>query len=179
MSTLRVNSIGSQDKSGSSSNYRFQTQFIINNDDVGGKSLNTTSWTEVATDMRISITPSYIDSLILIKYHFLFGGGNTTLVRHFKLQNVTTSTDVDLSHSAQGSRTNMHASHRNQDYDDNDVDMMTIEAAEISGSTTARTYGLFFKLESGSDDSYFNHTTTDTAAIGYAKPMITIQEMSK
>ena len=179
MSTLRVNSIGSQEKSTSSSIYRFQTQFIINNDNVGGKTLNTTSFQEVATDMRISITPSYSDSLILIKYHFLFGGSNSTLVRHFKIRNVTTSTDVDLGHSAQGSRTNMHASHRNQDYDANDVDMLTVEAAEISGSTTARTYGLFFKLESGSDDSYFNHTVTNTAAIAYVKPMITIKEMSK
>tara|TARA_R100001443_G_scaffold2136_3_gene7247 strand:+ start:2683 stop:3222 length:540 start_codon:yes stop_codon:yes gene_type:complete len=179
MSTLRVNSIGSQEKPTSSSIYRFQTQFIINNDNVGGKTLNTTSFEEVASDMRISITPSYIDSLILIKYHFLFGGGNSTLVRHFKIRNVTTSTDVDLGHSAQGNRTNMHGSHRNQDADDNDVDMLTVEASEISGSTTERTYGLFFKLESGSDDSYFNHTTTDTASIGYVKPMITIQEMSK
>ena len=40
MSTLRVNSIGSQDKSGSSSNYRFQTHFIINNADVGGTRKN-------------------------------------------------------------------------------------------------------------------------------------------
>ena len=179
MSTLRVNSIGSQDKSGSSSNYRFQTQFIINNADVGGTTINTTSFTEVDTNMRISITPSYIDSLLLIKYHFLFGGGNSTLVRHFKIRNVTTSTDVDLSHSAQGSKTNLHASHRNQDADENDVDMLTVEAAEVSGSTTARTYGLFFKIESGSDDSFFNHTVTDTAAVGYAKPMITIHEMSK
>ena len=86
MSTLRVNSIGSQEKSTSSSIYRFQTQFIINNDNVGGKTLNTTSFQEVASDMRISITPSYIDSLILIKYHFLFGGSNSTLVRHFKIR---------------------------------------------------------------------------------------------
>ena len=66
-----------------------------------------------------------------------------------------------------------------EDADENDVDMLTVEAAEVSGSTTARTYGLFFKIESGSDDSFFNHTVTDTAAVGYAKPMITIQEMSK
>ena len=179
MSTLRVNSIGSQEKSTSSSIYRFQTQFIINNNSVGGKSFNSTSFTEVASDMRISITPSYTDSLILIRYHVLIGGNNSTLVRHLKIRNVTTSTDVDLSHSAEGSRTNMHGSHRNQDNDANDVDMITIEAAEISGSTTARTYSLFGKLESGSSDTFINHTTTNTAAIGYVKPMITIQEMSK
>ena len=64
-------------------------------------------------------------------------------------------------------------------YDDNDVDMITIEAKEVSSSTNARTYTLFGKLESGSDVTYLNHTTTDTASVGYAKPMITIQEIKQ
>ena len=154
-------------------------QTVINNDDVAGKSFNTTTFAEIATDMRIAITPLSASSLLLIRYQFLIGGGNSTLIRHFKIQNVTAGADVDLGHDAEGSRINIHGSHRNQDADDNDVDMITIEAKEVSGSTNARTYTLFGKLESGSDVTYLNHTTTDTAAVGYAKPMITIQEIKQ
>ena len=154
-------------------------QTVVNNDDVGGKTFNTTTFAEIATDMRISITPLSASSLLLIRYQFLIGGGNSTLIRHFKIRNVTASADVDLGHDAEGSRINVHGSHRNQDADDNDVDMITIEAKEVSSSTNARTYTLFGKIESGSDDTYINHTTTNTAAIGYAKPMITIQEIKQ
>jgi len=154
-------------------------QTVVNNDDVAGKSFNTTTFTEIATDMRISITPLSASSLLLIRYQFLVGGSNSTLVRHFKIRNVTASADVDLGHDAEGSRLNMHGSHRNQDSDANDVDMMSVEAKEVSGSTNARTYTLFGKLESGSSVTYLNHTTTDTASIGYVKPMITIQEIKQ
>ena len=154
-------------------------QTVINNDDVAGKSFNTTTFTEVATDMRISITPLSASSLLLIRYQFLVGGNNSTLVRHFKIRNVTASADVDLGHDAEGNRLNMHGSHRNQDSDANDVDMMSVEAKEVSGSTNARTYTLFGKLESGSSDTFINHTTTNTSSIGYVKPMITIQEIKQ
>ena len=73
----------------------------------------------------------------------------------------------------------MQGSHRNQDNDANDVDMISVEAKEVPGSTNARTYTLFGKLESGSSTTYINHTTTDTASIGYVKPMITIQEIKQ
>ena len=154
-------------------------QTVVNNDNVGGKTYNTTSFTEIATDMRISITPLSASSLLLIRYQFLIGGSNSTLVRQFLIQNVTAGATVDLGHSAEGSRTNCHGSHRNQDADENDVDMITIEAKEVSGSTNARTYTLFGRIESGSDITYLNHTTTDTAAIAYVKPMITIQEIKQ
>ena len=154
-------------------------QTVVNNDDVGGKTYNTTTFAEVATDMRISITPLSASSLLIIRYQFLIGGSNSTLLRHFKIRNVTASADVDLGHDAEGSRINIHGSHRNQDADENDVDMIAVEAKEVSGSTNARTYTLFGKIESGSDVTYLNHTTTDTSSIGYAKPMITIQEIKQ
>ena len=154
-------------------------QTVINNDDVAGKTFNTTTFTEIATDMRISITPLSASSILLIRYQFLIGGGNSTIVRQFLIQNVTAGATVDLGHSAEGSRTNCHGSHRNEDNDDNDVDMISIEAKEVSGSTNARTYTLFGRIASGSDDTYLNHTTTDNSAVAYAKPMITIQEIKQ
>ena len=56
----------------------------------------------------------------------------------------------------------------------------TITAQEVAGSTSARTYSLYCQNESGhSANLYHHHTTTDTAAIGYVKPMIIIKEIKQ
>ena len=47
-------------------------QTVVNNDDVGGKTYNTTTFAEVATDMRISITPLSASSLLIIRYQFFY-----------------------------------------------------------------------------------------------------------
>ena len=151
-------------------------QRVMVTDVYDGSGINSTSWAEIRSDMRISITPKFDDSKLVITYHLLVGGNNSSLMRHYKIYNITSSADVNLGYT-NGSRTSMHASFRNQDYDANDADMMTIQAVETSSSTVARTYGLYMKIESGSSITYHNTTTTDSAAIGSVRPMIFIEEI--
>ena len=153
-------------------------QKVMVTDVEAGSSINATSWTEILSSMRISITPKFSDSKLVITYHLLVGGNNSSLMRHYKIYNITSSADVDLSYT-NGNRTPMHASFRNQDYDVNDADMMTVQAVDTSGSTVARTYGLYMKIQSGSSNTYHNATTTDDAAVGSIKPMIFIEEIKQ
>ena len=153
-------------------------QKVMVTDVETGSSINSTSWSEILSSMRISITPKFSDSKLVITYHLLVGGNNSTLMRHYKIYNVTSSADVDLSYT-NGNRTPMHGSFRNQDNDANDADMMTIQAVDTASTTVARTYGLYMKIESGSSATYHNATTTNSAAIGSIKPMIFIEEIKQ
>ena len=182
MSTLTVDTIQGKSAVGTV-NFLGQptgslVQKVMVTDVETGSSIDSTSWTEILSSMRISITPKFNNSKLVITYQLLVGGNNSTLVRHYKIYNITSSADVDLGYT-NGNRTPMHASFRNQDSDANDVDMMTIQAVDTSGSTVARTYGLYMKLESGSSNTYHNATTTNTAAIGSVKPMIFIEEIKQ
>ena len=154
-------------------------QTIINNPDTGGSTLDVTTFTEVSSGMRTSITPKFSNSIIYIQFNLLVGCSNATTMRHWRILNFATSAAISIG-SAQGSRTSMHATARHRDHDANDADMMTITAQEVAGSTSARTYSLYCQNESGhSANLYHHHTTTDTAAIGYVKPMIIIQEIKQ
>ena len=155
-------------------------QTIINSPDCGSGAHNVTSWTEVNSQMRTSITPKFTNSLIFIQFNVLVGCNNGTTMRHWKIGDYTNSTDVDLGHSAPSSRTNMHASARQRDHDANDADLMTITAHEVSGDLNARSYTLYCKNEAGhSADLYHHHTATASAAIGYVKPMVIIKEVAQ
>ena len=179
MSTLQVDTIQGKTTAGTIAMPSGSlVQKVMKVDVYDGSGINATSWTEIRTDMRISITPKFDDSKLVITYHLLVGGNNSTLMRHYKIYNITSSADVDLSYT-NGSRTSMHASFRNEDNDANDADMMTIQAVDTSSSTVARTYGLYMKLESGSSITYHNATTTNSAAIGSVRPMIFIEEIKQ
>ena len=62
-------------------------------------------------------------------------------------------------------------------FDVNDAIQIQIQAQTTSGSTVARTYGMYAKLESAAT-RYFFANFSDTAALGYAKPSITVMEVS-
>tara|TARA_R100000353_G_scaffold2259_2_gene3324 strand:+ start:119 stop:664 length:546 start_codon:yes stop_codon:yes gene_type:complete len=159
------------------SGYTLQT--IINNPDTGGSTLNVTTFTEVSSGMRTSITPKFANSIIYIQFNLLVGCNNATTMRHWRILNYDTSAAISIG-SNQGSRTSMHATARHRDHDANDADMMTITAQEVAGTTNARTYSLYCQNESGhSSNLYHHHTVTDTAAIGYIKPMIIIKEIAQ
>jgi len=158
----------------------YTLQTIINSPDTGASTHNVTSFTEVSSGMRTSITPKFSNSLIFIQFNLLVGCNNGTTMRHWKIRDYTNSTDVDLSHAQESNRTNMHATARHRDHDSNDADMMTITAHEVAGDTNTRQYSLYCKNEAGHDSNlYHHHTNTDTAAIGYIKPLIIIKEIAQ
>ena len=181
MSTLSVDTIQGKTTAGTIAMPSGSVvQTIINSPDTAAATHDVTSWTEVSSGMRTSITPKFTNSILFIQFNLLVGCNNGTTMRHWKIGAYTNTTDVDLGHSAESNRTNMHASARHRDHDANDADVMTITAQEVSGDLNARSYTLYCKNETGHSSAlYHHHTTTDSAAIGYIKPMIIIQEIKQ
>ena len=138
-------------------------------------SFTSTSYTEVDTDLRVSITPKASDSTLIVSCNYLFGGNNESQMCQMKLYDITNSANVNT--SAAGSRTEANASVRYREHDANDGAMINLQAQTTSGSTVARTYGMYAKLESAAT-RYFFSNTSNTAALGYAKPSITVMEVA-
>ena len=143
--------------------------------DTGLISLTSTSFAEVDADLRVTITPKASDSTLIVTCNFLFGGNNGSQMTAMKLIDITNSTNVNT--AALGSRQQCNTSLRDMSYDSNDAIQIQIQAQTSSSSTVARTYGMYAKLES-SATRYFFSNPSDTGALGYAKPSITVMEVA-
>lgn len=150
-------------------------QVVTVQPDTGLVSFTSTSYAEVDTDLRVAITPKASDSTLIVTCNFLFGGNNQSQMCQMKLYDITNTSNVNT--SAAGSRTEANASVRFREHDANDGAMINLQAQTTSGSTVARTYGMYAKLESAAT-RYFFSNTSNTAALGYAKPSITVMEVS-
>jgi hypothetical protein len=135
------------------------------------------SWTEASSLFRVSITPKSASNTLFIQCIFMFGGDFTSNISHFKIYDITNSADVNLS-NGDGNRTPVHGAARQVDADLNDVDQMVLSVSTSAGSTSARTYGLYSKNESGTIAKYFFSTASNASAIGIARPTFIVHEIA-
>jgi len=142
---------------------------------VGDVTLATASWTEPSNLLRISFTPKYATSTLIIECCFMYGGGNSSNVNHFKLYDITNSADIEL--SGYSNRVGVHGSSRQVDHDLNDCDNMNLQVVTTASNTTARTYGMFSRNESGTVAKYFFANPTNSTELGNAKPILKITEI--
>ena len=142
---------------------------------VGDVTLATASWTEPSNLLRISFTPKYATSTLIIECCFMNGGGNTNNVSHFKLYDITNSADIEL--SGYSNRFGVHGSSRMKDHDLNDCDNMNLQVVTTASNTTARTYGMFSRNESGTVAKYFFANPSNSTELGNAKPILKITEI--
>ena len=141
----------------------------------GAVTFTSTSFAEVDSDLRVAITPKASDSTLIVTCNFLFGGNNESQMTQFVLYDITNAANVNT--AASGSRQQCNASIRNMNHDANDGVQVQIQAQATSSSTVARTYGMYAKLESAAT-RYFFANAGATAALGYAKPSITVMEVA-
>jgi hypothetical protein len=149
-------------------------QVVTVQPDTGLVTFTSTSFAEVDSDLRVAITPKASDSTLIVTCNYLFGGNNGTQMVAMKLYDITNSTNVNT--SALGSKQQCNSSVRDMSYDVNDGVQMQLQAQTTSGSTVARTYGMYAKLEAAAT-RYFFANFSDTGALGYAKPSITVMEV--
>lgn len=135
------------------------------------------SYTEITTAYRTSITPISSSSILILEWVGLIGGNNTGAISTMKFYDVTNSAEVGLSGFSLGSRGIGHASFRQVDTDANDRDNIILRAVVPSSSTTARTYGIYHYSES-SATKYFNATATDNNGCSYVKWHFIITEIA-
>ena len=143
---------------------------------VGPVTLATASWTEASSLLRLAFTPKYSNSTLIIECCFMYGGGNSNNVNHFKLYDITNSADIELSSS--GVRFGVHGSSRQVDHDLNDCDNMNLQVVTTASNTTARTYGMFSRNESGTVAKYFFANPSSSNLLGNAKPILKITEVA-
>ena len=143
--------------------------------DTGLVTWTGTTFAEVDSDLRVTITPKASDSTLIVTCNFLFGGNNESQMTQMKLYDITNSSNVNT--DALPGRQECNASVRFREHDTNDGAMINLQAQTTSGSTVARTYGMYAKLESTAT-RYFFANPSSTAALGYAKPAITVMEVS-
>jgi hypothetical protein len=145
--------------------------------------LNTTTFTEPNSSYRISITPQYANSLILVEYNFsmnAFSAANT--IFHMQLVRGPGSTNTPVGVGpANGSRNRTSFVGRpGNGYDTNDVNQIHLRAVD-SGFTAGVpvTYGFLYRRETGGTaTAYFNYSAVDTSSYGFSGVMtITAMEI--
>lgn len=155
-------------------------QTVTVNPAIGVTNISANTWTEVSSSFRLSITPKSSSSTLLLTCTFAFGGRNTSNIQSFKFYDVTNSADVNL-HTGSGSRFAAHGSIRQVDSDSNDIDNVTLSVAVSSGSTTARTYGLYTTSEPGfaSVEKTFFGAYNDASQLSVIRPIFVVQEIAQ
>jgi hypothetical protein len=139
-------------------------------------SLNVTTFTEANTDYRISFTPKFNNSIILVEYTF---PANTAMqsntVFHMQLVRDIGGTETLVGVGpVNGTRNRVSYSGRpGNGYDGND--QMTIHmVAKDEGLTagTTYTYGFKYRRETGgSGTCYFNYSNSDGTVVGFSGVM--------
>ena len=135
------------------------------------------SYAEISTAYRTSITPISSSSILILEWVGLIGGNNTSAISTMKFYDVTNNADVGLSGISLGSRGIGHASFRQVDADSNDRDNIIMRAVVPSSNTTARTYSIYHYAEAGAT-KYFNATATDNNGCSYVKWHFIITEIA-
>ena len=143
--------------------------------------LESSSTSFVASNLEGSITPKFSDSLIIIRFNFLFGGNNSSNITNFRVVHSTdnySSTEVVSSLTTEGSRSFVHGSMRLVDYDVNDRHTTEICCRHLPGNTSARTYTLQQFTES-SDTKYFHASATNNSGCSSQPFTVTLMEIGR
>ena len=144
-------------------------------------SMANSAFTEIDASMRTSITPKFSNSLIIIRFNFLFGGNNSSSITNFRCITSTdsySSTEVVSSLTTEGSRSFVHGSMRLADSDINDRHTTEICCRHLPGNTTARSYSLQQFTEAATT-KYFHATATNNSGCSSQPFTVTLQEVGQ
>ena len=141
---------------------------------TGFVEMSTASWTEVHSSLRVSITPKYANSVFIVEALFNFGGHYDSNITHFKIYDITNSSDINLDTAS--NRQGVHGTARQHDNDLNDCDQMYVSVRTSYSNTNAITFGLYAKNESGTSAKNFFAHASDSSNLAYVKPILKVTE---
>mgnify|MGYP003351497057 FL=1 len=150
-------------------------QTIVNNPTPNIYTMSVSSFTEITTDFRTSITPLRSNSLLILDFVCLLGGNNQGGIFNLKFYNITSGSDIQ-SASVGASRPLTHGSIRQVDTDANDRDNVIMRAIISAGSTSARTYSIYAFSEAA-QTRYVGATATDNSGCSFVPSRFTITEI--
>ena len=146
-------------------------------------SLNTTTFTEANSSYRVSITPQYANSLILVEYNFSVNASMATNTI-FQMQLVrgpgSTNTPVGVGPTSGSRNRTSFVGRPGNGYDTNDMNQIHMRAIDTGFTAGVPvTYGFLYRRETGgSGTTYFNYSAGDTSSYGFSGVMtITAMEI--
>lgn len=151
-------------------------------------STSSTSFVELSSDYRVSITPRFNNSRMIITYHLpinSYGPDMATIV-HFKPFKRIGGTNSDVTgfggsfNGNLGNRTSTMGAKRYAATDQNDADVVSLVTYDDVSSTDTVEYGFFWKRETGgTSTNYFAHSFNNAASYGWMAPVtIIVQEIA-
>ena len=158
-----------------------QSQYVAR-----GTRVSTThsGWQEPSTAYRVTITPVFANSMIIVKYHIPFNQNSAsnilTVLRAFRSVGGTKSYALTSAGSSNGSRNVVAggAFRPGNGYDLNDQNIESIQAVDFPGTTSAVTYGFESAPEGGNTTSW-GYTAGDNSSWGYDSDIVIIVQEIK
>ena len=125
----------------------------------------TTTWEELSTNYRVTITPTSTNNYVMLEAWIPYSGAGTTRVWQFYFYDVTGSTGVDLG-NVLGSRQQALLGWRGEHADSNDCGTLHLKQIVQAPRTTATTYTVYARCEN-SQTIYLNYSVGDSAVYGF------------
>jgi len=116
---------------------------------------------ELSTSLRVTITPTHADSILFLEASAWFCSPNSINLHWMHYYDVTNS-EIPFLPPAGGNRKRIHWALRVSDDDNNDFHNMNCTVAGTAGSTTARTYTIYYGTEGAT--AQFLASTLSTAS---------------
>lgn len=180
MSTVRANYW--QNTSGTLRSTVLQTKYVSSTTRV---STTGASWKEPSTAYRVSITPTFANSMILLNYYVpvnINSASNILQVwRAFRIISGATSYALGSAGPANGSRWPIAGGvlRPGNGYDLNDHNMVSWTVMDFPNTTSPCTYG-FEHFPEGTNTTYFGYSASDNGTWGFnANILITAQEIAQ
>ncbi len=171
------------DVTGTIKSTRGIVQVVTNRTDVAASGNPVNTFSEINSNYRVTITPQFSDSRLIGMFHIPMnptGASNIimTISPWVSTNGGTTKTRIQQGNSSvAGSRINQAVSffRSNNGYDNNDMQNHVVMFTYEPSSTTAQTFGFFFRSEGG-NTTYFNHSNGNNGTWGWVAPMNLIMQ---
>jgi len=118
---------------------------------------------ELSTSLRVAITPKHASSILFLEASAWFCSPNSINLHWMHYYDVTNS-EIPFLPPAGGNRKRIHWALRVSDDDNNDFHNMNCTVAGTAGSTTARTYTIYYGTE-GATAEFLASTLSTTSGV--------------
>lgn len=177
MSTLKFNKW--QDVSGNLRSTVLQTQYVAST--TRTSTTHNTSFAEPSTAYRVTITPFFANSMIVVNYYIPLNQQSAsnvlTVLRAFRSIGGTKSYALSSAGTTNGGRNVIAGGvFRPQNgYDSNDMDMKAWQVIDFPNSTSAVSYGFESKPEGG-NTTYWGYSGGDSTAWGFDTDIVIVAQ---
>ena len=170
--------------SGTIKSTRGIVQVVTNRTNVAASGNPVNTYSEINSNYRVTITPQFSDSRLIGMFHIPInptGASNIlmTIAPWVSTNGGTTKTIIGQGNTGISGSTRLNQSvaffRSSNGFDTNDMQNHVVMFTYDPSSTTAQTFGFFFRSE-GANTTYFNHSNGNNGTWGWVAPMNLIMQ---